>query len=196
VLVGYCALLLNRSLATAARPETAGPVRFGLDSAVGALAVWIGCFLAGPVVPAALACLYWMQCGDPAVLDWMIIAELVVPAVAWWLAALTVVNATGAAATPGRVIDVLWRLGWRSWRAACLNVILAAGGIAGLAFAARLIHQESPAGYLLLMLSSAGGVFAQGLILRRLGLAWSAAGASRGRVEHSTAARLEAGAAR
>src|SRR5205823_2563976 len=49
---------------------------------------WLVCFLAGPVVFAATGYLYWLNCGDPAPIDWLILVELGVMALAYWLFAL------------------------------------------------------------------------------------------------------------
>jgi hypothetical protein len=45
-------------------------------------------FLSGPVVPAGLAAVYGYQCGDPTIVDWLILIELGIVTVAWWLLAL------------------------------------------------------------------------------------------------------------
>src|SRR5262249_55155786 len=46
---------------------------------------WLACFLAGPVVFAGTAVLYWLRCGEPGVVDWLILTELSVLAVASWI---------------------------------------------------------------------------------------------------------------
>jgi hypothetical protein len=88
--VGYACGLLDCTLASAAAGE-AGFVRWpGRDVglAMKSSLTWLICFLAGPVVPAAAAPVYWLNCGEPDRLDWVILAELAVVAVAWWLLAL------------------------------------------------------------------------------------------------------------
>ena len=37
---------------------------------------WTLCFLAGPIVFAAVAWLYWVHCGDLTAVDYLILAEL------------------------------------------------------------------------------------------------------------------------
>jgi hypothetical protein len=178
VITGCCASLLNRVLSAPARVRVDGaaPVRLGLDNAVIGLAVWVGCFLMGPILPVTLAWLYWMQCGDPALIDWIILGELLVPAVAYWLTAIFLVSATGrlTEATPPRVIHALWRLGSRGAAAVVLICVLLAGTWAAILTAGRMIHQDEPGGYLLLTLWTAGAVLASGVLFRELGKAHAA----------------------
>jgi hypothetical protein len=151
-LAAYCALLLNRVLTAAARPTHGpGPLRLGLDTAFSALAVWIACFLAGPAVPAAAACVYWLRCGDPAFLDALVLAELLIPAAGYWLIALTLA-ATGRLrdALPTRVCETAWRLARPAALASLAACVTLAMLSAALFHAARLIHQDDPSGYLLL----------------------------------------------
>lgn len=53
--------------------------------------IWLGCFLIGPVAPALFAFWYWLRCGDPGLLDWLIVAEFGVLSIAWWLYGLLAV---------------------------------------------------------------------------------------------------------
>ncbi|HUG91356.1 MAG TPA: hypothetical protein VML55_11010 [Planctomycetaceae bacterium] len=177
VCAGYCAALSNRVLAAAARVggTGAGGARLGFDAAFTALAGWIGCFLAGPAVPAGVAALYWLGCGDLALLDRVIMAELLVPAIGYWLVALTIMNARGRLldATPARVCETAWRLG-RTGVIVTLAVSAVVSACAATTFAAAgLIHRDDPAGYVLLMAATAGGATATAGLLRVLGRAFA-----------------------
>ena len=175
-LAAYCALLLNRVLRAAARPvQGPGPFHAGLDTAATALAVWIGCFLAGPVLPAAAASVYWLRCGDPSLLDAIVLAELLIPAAGGWLIALTIISAGGRLrdAVPTRVCETAWRIG----RTAALTAVAACFVLAALAatllHAARLIHQDEPAGYLLLPVALTAAALATTALFRILGAAYA-----------------------
>jgi hypothetical protein len=76
---------------------------------------WLVCFLAGPVVPAVAGFFYWLYCGDPDVLDWVILAELGVLAVGYWLLLLLAVSRRDRLldANPVRVEELVNRLGPR-----------------------------------------------------------------------------------
>jgi hypothetical protein len=84
-------------------------------AALRSAAVWLACFLAGPAVFAAVAAAYWMQCGDPGVVDWLILGELGVVTVGYGLLVLAAVAERGRLrdANPLHVIDLAHRLGWR-----------------------------------------------------------------------------------
>ena len=175
-LAAYCALLLNRVLRAAARPlEGPGRFQMGLDTAVCALAVWIGCFLAGPVLPAAAAYVYWLRCGDPSLLDAIVLAELLIPAAGGWLIALTIVNAEGRLrdAVPTRVCETAWRLGRTAALAAVAACFVLSALTAALFHAARLIHQDDAAGYLLLPVALTTAALATTALFRVLGAAYA-----------------------
>jgi hypothetical protein len=84
---------------------------------------WLACFLAGPCLFAATGWLYWLNCGDPGLLDCLILAELGAVAVAYWIYALLAVHDRGRFRdlNPLAVADLAHRMGW-----AALAVVLAA----------------------------------------------------------------------
>jgi hypothetical protein len=114
---GYPCAFLDCTLTSAAAGE-ARYVRWpganfgmGVKSAV----TWLVCFLVGPVVPAVTGFLYWLYCGDPDVLDWLILAELGVLTVGSWLLLLLAVSRRDRLrdANPARVEELVDRLGHR-----------------------------------------------------------------------------------
>jgi hypothetical protein len=139
---------------------------------------WTYCLLAGPVLPAAAALWYWFTTGDLVFLDWLVLAELGVLAVGYWLLAVVVVTRSGRLlnATPFEVARLAHRLNWRAALA-----ILAASALAlalgRLALAAiPTFHEDVFEGWLLLAglwvggLTAATGLFALlGHWCRRLG---------------------------
>ncbi len=64
-----------------------------LDMALKSCYVWAVCFLAGPIVPIAFALTFWLQAGEMEIVDWLILAELVVVGLSYWLLVLLTVNA-------------------------------------------------------------------------------------------------------
>jgi hypothetical protein len=83
-------------------------------------------FLAGPVLIAGVGWLYWlswMYFGDPSAVDWVILAELEVVGVAYWLYTLLAVSDRGQLRdlNPLAVADLAHRLSWGG-----LAVVLAA----------------------------------------------------------------------
>lgn len=87
---------------------------------------WLACFLAGPVVFAAAGLMYWLSCGDPAVVDWLILTELGLVAVAYQIYALLALNDRGRLRdlNPVAVADLAHRLSWRG-----LGGVLAAAAL-------------------------------------------------------------------
>src|SRR5215510_3518122 len=76
---------------------------------------WIVCFLAGPVVFAVVAFLFWFHGGDLTLVDWLILAELLLFGFGWWLLQIVAVHQTGRLrdALPPGVGKVVARLGKR-----------------------------------------------------------------------------------
>ena len=77
---------------------------------------WLVCFLAGPIVPVGVAGYFWIYGGDLAVLDWIILVELVVLAAAYWLLAIVSANECNRLrdANPLRVALLVHRLKFRA----------------------------------------------------------------------------------
>ncbi len=133
---------------------------------------WSSCFLAGPVVFAVVGYLYWLNCGDPALVDYLILAEVGVVAVAYLVFALLSVTDRGwlRGLDPLAVIDLAHRLGWRALAGvlAASLVLLAPGWLllAGLS----LLHGEALVGFAVLLAGWAGGVFWTTFFCRLLGI--------------------------
>jgi hypothetical protein len=133
---------------------------------------WLTCFLAGPVVFAALAWLYWLRCGDPSVLDWLIMTELGIVTLGYWMYALLSVSDQGRLRdlNPIAVADMAHRLGWQG-----LAVVLAAAflllvhgwilivGVAG-------VHTSALSGWSLLAAGWFSGIFWSTFFCRLLGV--------------------------
>jgi hypothetical protein len=133
---------------------------------------WVVCFLAGPIIPFSLAIVFWFRAGELEVLDWLILAELVVVALSYWILVLVTVNARDGLANvlPMRVAEQVNRLGWRSLGAAVGGALLAL--IHGLiAFAAIAdLQRDRGAGWFLLILCCVSAMFWATFLFRLLGV--------------------------
>jgi hypothetical protein len=134
--------------------------------------IGLGCFLAGPVVPAAVAAAYWMQCGDPGLLDGLILAELAILTVGYALLVLAAVSEHGRArdANPLHVIDLAHRLGWRAGVSAVVGSALAlAHGLLAVV-AAENLHRNGAIGVLLLAACWFSALYWATVLFRLLGV--------------------------
>ncbi len=77
---------------------------------------WLFCFLAGPVVLIVLAFYYWLNAGDFASLDWLILGELGILAFGYWLLAVVAITESNRFrdANPLAVLRLVDRLGYRA----------------------------------------------------------------------------------
>jgi hypothetical protein len=82
---------------------------------VRAIVVWLVCLGAGPIIPAAAAWWFWLDCGETNLLDTLILGELGTVAMGYWLLAIVSVGQNGLLqdAAPFRVADLVERLGCR-----------------------------------------------------------------------------------
>jgi hypothetical protein len=115
---------------------------------------WTLSFVSGPALLFYLALRYWIHCGDVTLVDGLILAELTVPAIGYWLMELLVLaeRTELAYASPWQVLFAIRRLGRRS--------LLAAFGTSAAAFvyvcvgvyAVMLLHSAWLMGLVLLWL--------------------------------------------
>jgi hypothetical protein len=134
--------------------------------------VWLVCFLAGPAVFAAVAAAYWMQCGDPGLADWLILAELGVLTVGYGLLVLAAVGKQGRLrdANPLHVIDLAHRLGLRAAAAALVGLVIAAAHGVLAVVAAVELHRNPAAGLPLMVACWLSGMFWASFLFRLLGM--------------------------
>ncbi len=130
---------------------------------------WLAGFLAGPIVFAATGALYWVICVEPAPLDLLILAELAVAGLAYWILALLAVAAGGLRALhPLAVTEVAQRLRWR-----VLGVLLAALVLLGHGWLILLglagVNEGALRGWVLLEVGWFSGVFWSTALCRLLG---------------------------
>jgi hypothetical protein len=166
--VGFLDCVLTASVAGEYRELRKPGYDLGLRSAV----VWLACFLAGPVLPAAAAVWYFLSCGDLTALDKIILAELGIVAVGYWVLALLAVEEAGGlvGVSPSRVVALVGRLGFH----AAPPLVL----LPGLAFllvwftlnAAAEVHRSFLGGLVLLTPAWGGAIYLTAFLLRVLAL--------------------------
>jgi hypothetical protein len=174
LVVGVPCSFLDCVLASAAAGEvyyirwSGDPLRAVLLSG----ARWLTCFLAGPSVFAVVGWLYWLHCGEPGWLDWLILIELGVVGIACWIFALLTAASRGwlRALNPAAVVDLAHGLGWRALVVVLsAALVLLAHGWVLLAGAAE-VHGETANGWLLLTGGWVSGVFWSTFFCRLLGV--------------------------
>jgi hypothetical protein len=171
---GFAAAFLEGVFTFAAHGQvrnTSWPER-NLGMALQSAVIWLICFLAGPALLAGAAVLFWLHCGDPAFVDWLILGELFFLAVGWWLFALVAVFERRRLADlqPPRVARVIARLNYR----ALIAAVLAAGLVylhgRLLLFAVEETHEQLMKGFTLVTLGWFSGLYAGTFLFRLMGL--------------------------
>ncbi len=174
VTIGYLCGLFDCVLVSAAAGET-GFVRwpgFDLRVVLKALFLWLLCFVAGPILFAAAAFLFWYHAGDPTPLDWLIVLELCVVGAGHFLLALVAVHQSDRLRDldPLTVGDVIRRLGPRA--------ILATLGAVAVGFlfgrwilhSLVILHEEPILGWPILFASWLAGLAWLTFLFRFLGI--------------------------
>jgi hypothetical protein len=143
-----------------------------LDMALKSCYVWVVCFLAGPVVPIALALTFWLQAGEMEIMDWLILAELVVVGFGYWLLVLLTVNAKDGLAnvSPMRVMESIGRLGWFLISVALGTAVVMILHVLALIPALASVQREEGSGWLTMILCCWSGMFWATFLFRWLGV--------------------------
>ena len=85
----YAAAFLDCALNSAIAGErrfVAWP-RYDMGLILGSALAWMVAFLAGPIIPACAAIYYWIRCGDPVLVDRLILNELILVAAGYCILA-------------------------------------------------------------------------------------------------------------
>lgn len=133
---------------------------------------WLFCFLAGPIVPAGIAGYYWLNGGDLKALDWAILAELGIFAVAYWFLAIVSANERNRLrdANPLRVAQLVHRLNYRAFVPVLVAPALVIPHVLLGLLALTLLHQELFSGWLLLAACWCSILFWAAFLFRLLGV--------------------------
>jgi hypothetical protein len=172
--LGYLCAFLQCVLSSGVTGE-AGRVRWPAGDGlliVKSSLLWIFCFLAGPVVPAVVAFLFWFEGADPEIVDWLIIGELSFAAVAHWLFSLLAVSRRDRLRdlNPAGVAEVAHRLGVRGAFAVLLATTLALAHAAAIVFSLEFLQRQAGRGGLLLFAAWLSALFWATFFFRWLGL--------------------------
>jgi hypothetical protein len=133
---------------------------------------WLICFLAGPILPAALAGYYWLNGGDLKLLDRLILAELGILTIAYWLLAVVASNEARRFrdANPVRIAQLMH---WLRFRAIVpvlvVPTLLLVDGLVGL-FALTQLRPNILIGWTLLTCSWTAALFVLTFAFRLLGV--------------------------
>jgi hypothetical protein len=173
VFAGYTLGLFDCFLSCAGAGEYRLVKYPGIDLGMPGAASWLLCFLAGPVVPAAFAVWYWQRCGDPDVLDVLILAQLAAATIAYWLLEVLAAREGGGwAASPVAVMKLLDRLGPRSLLAAVGGPLVGYFYLHFLVIGVKRWHVDGLFGLPSLVMAGIVGTFTTTFLLRLLGV-WS-----------------------
>ena len=133
---------------------------------------WLVCFAAGPVLFAGIAVAYWIDCGDPGLGDWLVLAELGVVAIAYQAFALVALTdrRRWRDVNPVAVADMAYRLGRRGLLAVLIAApVLLAHGWVLLAGVAE-VHRDVLTGCGILAVAWCSGIFWSTYFCRLLGV--------------------------
>jgi hypothetical protein len=135
-------------------------------------AKWLMCFLAGPILFAGMGVVYWLSCGDPTLVDRVILAELGIIAIGYWFFALLSVTQRGRLrdVNPLSVIDLSHRLGWRGLAVVSGAALLLLAHGWGLLAGVATVHTETFLGLVELTAIWTSTVFWSTFFCRLLGV--------------------------
>ena len=141
--------------------------------AVRHLVIWLASVAAGPVLPLAGTVLYWLRIGHSSPLDIIILVELSVFAVLWFLLILLKVTEENAikAIRPANVMANLKRVPIPLLASSVGTVALLAAAFATTAGAFERIHNDDGLGFLMFGLATVGLVVGSTVNARLLGRA-------------------------
>jgi hypothetical protein len=133
---------------------------------------WLFCFLAGPAALIVFAGYYWLNAGDLTQLDWLILGELGVVAIAYWLLAVVAITESNRFrdANPVAVLRLVDRLGYRAAVPVLLAPIVLLAHVYVGFWALMQLHQHALVGLLLLACCWGGVLFFATFVFRLLGV--------------------------
>jgi hypothetical protein len=113
---------------------------------------WALCFAAGPAFLVYFAFRHWLYCGDVKVIDALILLELTMPAIGYWMIAMLVLAGRPdlSRVSPAQVFKAICRLGLRGLLAIVAATILAFVHLCVAAGAVMLLHRSWLGGLVIL----------------------------------------------
>jgi hypothetical protein len=133
---------------------------------------WLMCLLAGPGIFAVTGWLYWLRCGDPGVIDLLMLTELGVIGLGWWIFVLLSWADRGRLRdlNPFAVIDLIHRLGWRRMLAVLAFALLLLANARFLIAGVAGMHESWFFGWLIVSIGWGFGMYCSTFFCRVLGL--------------------------
>lgn len=173
IAAGYAFALLDGALTTgcAGKPAALCWPGWNMRLALHAAGRWLACLLAGPILGLYAALRYWMYCGEPEPLDWLILAEIGGLSLGYWLLLLVAVAQRGRLldAAPVRVALLLADLGPRALPVVTFAGVVLLAHCLGIFYAIGRLHGHFHA-WLILAGCYWSVVFLAVLLCRWLGL--------------------------
>jgi hypothetical protein len=174
LVVGYALAFLYSVLTSSAAGEVQYVSWPGRDFRMVAKAtvIWLVCFLAGPVVPAAAGFWLWLHWGDPVLVDKLIMTELGIVAASYLILAFVSVGQSGRLrdVNPLRVADVAHQLGLAALLVVFTGGCLAIGHIYWACLAIIKLEHEPAVGLLSLTFCWLSTMYCATYLMRYLGL--------------------------
>ncbi len=175
VVVGYTCGVFQCVLFSAGQGEfglvrwPGGDLRLVLHSVIACVLS----FLAGPVVPLVVAVMFWLNAGDLELVDYLILLQLGVVALGYWLLAFAsvTINDRLRDVAPGAVVHLVRRIGLRALGVAAVAAFLIYGHLVWALTAVEEGHR-SGAGWFLLIIIWSCLLYCVIFLLRWLGLCW------------------------
>jgi hypothetical protein len=173
LLAGHACMFLGRVAAHAARGEVKYIGWQDLDPwpPLASLGQWTACFLSGPALAAAVCMYYWLRVGTMRPLDWIIMAELVMPAVGYCLVAVLLVSQSDRSVPiPSEVLAAICRLGGFAFIASALaGAMLFAHLYVGM-LAISQLHRNWMSGAIVFVLLWLSTLYCATFLMRLVGL--------------------------
>jgi hypothetical protein len=174
LIAGHVCMFLSRVAAHAARGDVKHIGWPDLDPwpPLVSLGHWVACLLSGPALVVCGCVYYWLHAGALRPLDWLIMAELLLPATGYALVTVLLASQSDelAAASPLRVFIAIGRLGGFAFVSMALaGALLFANFYLGMV-AVEQLHREWWLGALLLAGFWFSSLYSAAFLLRLVGL--------------------------
>lgn len=174
VLFGYTAALPSHALISAAEGRLFNSSWPGkaLKPAMLSAVLWLVAFVAGPAVPAYVAYDFWLHCGDPTWIDWLIMAELGTVAIAYWVLVVVSVSRLGGLkhANPASVGTTFEHFQPLEVVALLLGATVLLVHLVAVVLGLHFMHSSDLRGALVLYAGCLGGLFWCTFVFRQLGV--------------------------